>query len=576
MNQRRTLFWTRSASGRQVWSLRCWRSLFFIILLVVGGVGSSVFAEVGKGAAALLEPEVVTKLQLTPAQTEQIQAIVRTTSKQFKETLNAGQGRPGTKAELDRIREEGQEQAIGVLKPGQKRIWDQLSNATSAAPPAPAPPPPPPPAPAPSRPSTPPDRSDEIASKSLIIPTIEQLRHPPSPNAYGPNAKMLQTHEHAPRGDRYVILTDYPGKKALAALQRLADFHHGVIVRTPSLGDLFQSPQEFDRLQTELHRLAPRYVAIAPRAISYRQNMHLAVLKLLSAFDDTPDLDVFPGYLIAPDAEKLGELIDRTMAFRPLTREQVKPAVIGTIEDDGRTRYRSYQKARVIQKMFTDEGRNAGAVFVVTNRSLTERSDFPKFATAPGEAVMLPGRPRELVTDFSAPAKQALSGRNLFFLFGHGVPDRVCGTKVTAFGAVNFSNALVFCGSCMSASPGHDDRLKKENQPDTQRFASMAMDHGAVAVLAHMGLNEGFPEIFPVAEHTLAGLSLGEAYQRTMNALIGNRPLPAYYDTSAQAKPSDASEDDSAIVESAIQKDPANNLLLILWADPALVPIPGR
>ena len=111
----------------------------------------------------------------------------------------------------------------------------------------------------------------------------------------------------------------------------------------------------------------------------------------------------------------------------------------------------------------------------------------------------------------------------------------------------------------MSASPGQDDRLKKENQPEAQRFASMAVDRGAVAVLAHMGLNEGFPEIFPVAEHTLAGLSLGEAYQRTMNAIIGNRPLPAYYDTGAQTKPSDASEDDSAAIEAAIQKDPANN-----------------
>lgn len=49
------------------------------------------------------------------------------------------------------------------------------------------------------------------------------------------------------------------------------------------------------------------------------------------------------------------------------------------------------------------------------------------------------------------------------------------------------------------------------------------------------------------------------AYQRVMNALIGNRPLPSYYDqrTSNQNSPNDA----------------ANLLLLTLWADPALVPI---
>ena len=62
-----------------------------------------------------------------------------------------------------------------------------------------------------------------------------------------------------------------------------------------------------------------------------------------------------------------------------------------------------------------------------------------------------------------------------------------------------------------------------------------------------------------MAEHVLDGLSVGEAYQRVMNALIGNRPLPGYYlqPASRQNNPNDA----------------ANTLLLILWADPALAPI---
>ena len=536
-----------------------------VFTFILGLSAWSAFAEVGKGAAALLEPEVAAKLQLTEVQTQQIQAIQKATSGKYKEALNAGRGRPDLNVELDRIREEGQEQAVSLLNHQQKRIWEQLSigNAMVAAP-------------TPPKPSGPPDRADEIASRSLIIPTIEQLRHPPGPNAYGPNAKMLQTREHAPKGDRYIILTDYPGKKALNALQRLADAHQGVILRTPSLGELYQSPQEFERLKGELQKLSPRYVAIAPRAVSYRQNMHLAVLKLLASFDENPDLDVFPGYLVAPDAEKLSEIIDRTLAFKPITRGQVKPAVIGTIEDDGRTRYRSYQKAKVMQRMFAEEGRDPSTVFVVTNRALTMREDFPKLGGAPGETAMLPSRPKELVTDFSDPAKRALSGRNLLMLFGHGVPDRVCGTKVTAFSALDFSNELVFCGSCMSASSSHDDRLKRENQPATQRFASLATDRGAIAVLGHMGLCDGFPEVFPVAENVLNGLSLGEAYQRTINALIGNKPLPPYYENTAPGKNPDGGEEDSSAVESVMQKDPVNDLMLILWGDPALVPIPSR
>src|SRR5687768_2113345 len=175
-----TLFWAARVFIVWSWVLRSRGGLIAICILVAGGFGSSVFAEVGKGAAALLEPEIAARLQLTEAQSEQIQTINRATSKKYKETLNSGQGRPGLKAELERIREEGQQQAVELLKPHQKRIWNQLSNTPVSAPAAPiAPPlPPPPTTPTPSRPSAPSapdaplDRSDEIASRSLIIPTI--------------------------------------------------------------------------------------------------------------------------------------------------------------------------------------------------------------------------------------------------------------------------------------------------------------------------------------------------------------------------------------------------------------------
>ena len=147
----------------------------------------------------------------------------------------------------------------------------------------------------------------------------------------------------------------------------------------------------------------------------------------------------------------------------------------------------------------------------------------------------------------------------MMFMFGHGLPDKLCGTSVSAFVPVDFTNDLIFCGSCMSASPVHADRVNLEEHATTKRFGSLAVEKGAVMVLGHMGLCGGSPEVYPMAEHVLEGLPVGEAYQRVMNALIGSRPLPGYYDqpTSRQNTPNDR----------------ANLLLLILWADPALVAI---
>ena len=513
-------------------------------------IGWGAFGAVAPGAAALLASEVADRLVLSDAQRQQVQSITRATAKKFSDAQTTRRGGPGLKEELDRIRQTGQDEAVALLTPAQKAIWAGLADQN-----------PPGTAPAAAGKAAP-SREDETAARSLIIPSIEEMKNPPTRNAFGPNATVLQTTPHAPRGDGYLVLTDQTDPVAVAALKRLAEFHHGSIATTPSLGELYKSPAEFARLQQELRKLAPRFVAIAPAAGSYRENMHLCLLKLLSSIDDEPGLDVFPGYLVASDASKLSELVDRTIAFKPITREQVKPVAIGTIEDDGATRYRAYQKVKVLQKMFAGQGTESPTVFIVTNPSLVAREDFPKLGASPGEIVMLPGSKREAFSSLSEPATQAMSGRNVLFMFGHGMPDRLCGTKVTAFAPLDFSNELVFCGSCMSASPAHADRVNLENQAATKRFGSQAMENGAVMVLGHMGLCNGFPEIYPMAEHVFEGLSVGEAYQRVINALIGSNAIPDYY-----AQPASRQNNPN---------DPANRLLLILWGDPALVPIKSK
>lgn len=393
---------------------------------------------------------------------------------------------------------------------------------------------------------------------SLIIPTIAEMKNPPSPGAYGPSTALLRTTPHPPLGTNYVILTDHRNQTALKSLERLADFRKGSLLAVDSLGTLHQSPAEFKSLQERLKRLQPRYLAIAPRAESYRENMHLAMLKLLVGLDDDPLLDAFPGYLIASDPESLSKLIDRTIHFQPLTAKEIQPASIGTIEDTDARRYRSYQKAKVMQRMFADDGIKSPAIILTTRKSHLERDDFPKLGSGNDSIAMMPTSERETFDKLSPETVEALRGNNLLFMFGHGTVERICGARISAYEDINFEGELVFCGSCMSASPYQGDRVDFQGR-QSKRFAFQAIDNGAVMMLGHMGLCGGFPKVYPMSENVLDGLSTGESYQRLMNTLLRGQPLPDYYPEPAPLRPR--------------QPDLANGLLYVLWGDPALTPI---
>ena len=248
---------------------------------------------------------------------------------------------------------------------------------------------------------------------SLVIPTIKQLKNPPSRGAYGPAASIVQTKAHPTLGKGYVVVTDQTDKTALKALQRLADFHKGSVVSVESLGTLHQSPDEFKNLQKELKELKPRYVAIAPKPESYRENMHLAMLKLLAGLDDDPSLDVFPGYLVASDPESLSKLVERSIDFKPLSEKELRPASIGAIEDTDQRRYRSYQKAKVMQRMFSEEGIESPAIIVTTRKSHLAQDDFPDLESDGGNIAMMPKSERTTFEKFSPDAVEALKDNNL-------------------------------------------------------------------------------------------------------------------------------------------------------------------
>ncbi|MGI9240869.1 MAG: hypothetical protein ACR2RV_08710 [Verrucomicrobiales bacterium] len=245
------------------------------------------------------------------------------------------------------MRRDAQQKAVAVLDSGQRQKWEAIVGGE-------------PQEEAPGR-GTQGSRPDP----SLTIPTIAELRNPPSPGAFGPSTHLAKTEEHPPLGEGYLILTDYTDPTARAALDRLAEFRGGEVVALKSLGELHTSPEDLELVTQVIREASPRFVAIAPVLESYRENMHLSILKVLSALDEDPELDVFPGYLMANDAKGLAALVDRTIQFQTMSEDDIEPVSIGAIEDKDARRYRSYQKAKVMQKMFAEDGKESPAITTV-------------------------------------------------------------------------------------------------------------------------------------------------------------------------------------------------------------------
>lgn len=488
------------------------------------------------GAQSLLKSG--DRLRLSQKQKAEIKSIVGQTVVAYNRIGREKNG-PDAKRKQLALRNSALKNAVALLTREQQSVWAKISRGETQ--------------PSPNGLLN----ADLINSRSLIVPTISQMKNPPSRGAYGPNAEIVRTRFHSAIGDGYVIVTDHDDPIALGALKRLADFRKGDVISVKSLGNLYKTPDEFRLLQTKLKKLVPRYVAIAPKVESYRENMHLCMLRLLSSLDEDPSLDVFPGYLMAGSLSALEDLITRTIAYSPMARSEIKPVSIGAIEDADVRRYRSYQKAKVMQKAFAAEGVESPAIIVTTRNSHLKRNDFPQLKKSEGNISMNPRSERYTFDALSPDAVEALNSNNVLFMFGHGTTGRICGAKTSAYKAIDFTNELVFCGSCMSASPYEADRIDLNDKRQDTRFAFQAVENGAVMMLGHMGLCGGFPKVYPMSEHVLEGLSTGESYQRLMNALIGDNEIPDYYPVPAP--------------ERAVAKDAANGLLYILWGDPALV-----
>ncbi len=517
-----------------------------IVLILTCTYFSSSFGEARQGnlqgAQALLRADISKRLLLTDEQNAQINSIVRRTIPQFRAVASKGRGTETIK-KLNQIRQKSQNEAVAILSTSQKKTWLEIQKNPGL-----------------SRPGG--QTQQALTAQSLVIPSIDEIprvksgqRRPRT--SFGKNTLIVKTSRHAALGGKYVILTDHDESEWLTPLKALSKERNGTIVMSNSLGDLYKNTKEMGNLRSKLISLKPGHVAIAPKLESYRENMHLAVLKLLSTLDSDESLDAYPSYLIASDAKSFTRLIKRSLSSKPMSWSALKPLSIGCIEDTNTNRYRSYQKSQIVQNMFEAKGTTATTLTITTKSEHLNRKDFPKLDEAQRDLEMKPTQLRQSFVSFPPKAKNVLNESKMLFMFGHGVPGQICGSPVKAYADIDLSNEIIFSGSCYSAASYMMDAQKT---PDSRkRFAFQAIDRGANTVLGHMGPCGGFSYIYPVAEHVLEGLSIGEAYQRLMNAQIGGRPMPAYYSDSPPSR--------------RAQRDPRTKLLYIIFGDPALVPV---
>ncbi len=405
------------------------------------------------------------------------------------------------------------------------------------------------------------------AAPRFEVPRLEMVKHVARPGRLTQREAMtscyiLQTAPHPVEGNAYVVVTDHRDAAYLEPLERLTKHHAGTMIRVDDLHALADREGRA-ALARQLVTAKVRYVAVAPRLESFRENMLLGLWDMLSTLDPDPELDALPGLLVAPDAASFAALIDRSIAYRPTPRSGFHPFVISQVMNGSPNGTRSLQKLGILRERFGTLGVEAPGLVV---------RHFP------GDEPRLEGKdiweartrgPRMLLAELPGPASRAIDDASLIVMFGHGAPGMTCGMRVEAFDNRVLTNKVILCGSCFSAAPTKSDFPKMAVGPDgsdvandRKRFLMEAIEHGAVVAYGHMRLNAGFPHLYPVLDSLLHGESVGEAYQRLVDGLL----------EWTQLKP-------GALVLTDPDPDntPAlmrrNQLLYVIVGDPALRPL---
>ncbi len=377
---------------------------------------------------------------------------------------------------------------------------------------------------------------------------------------------ILKTAPHPTIGDAYVIVTDHADDGYGRAIERLAKHHSGSVIRLEDLTEIARDAQARDKLRNQLIAARPRYVAVAPRLASYRENLLLSMWEVLTSLDADPQLDALPGILIAPSEAAFAALVDRSINYQPRAAHDVRPLVIGQVGDDQSIMgQRSLQKVEILKKHFARYGLKTSSIITRVFPSPTAEKD----EASDERWIVAAAGPRRFITALPAPAKQALDQSSVVLMFGHGVPGMTCSLDVKAFQNVTMNDNVVLCGSCFSAAPLESDFPAMRRGPggmeirnDRERFLMRTIENGAIVAYGHMRENSGFPHLYPVLESWIEGLSVGEGYQRLLNAIIDMDGFsPGQFILTA------ADTDNRRAVMRR------TGLLYVIVGDPALVPL---
>jgi hypothetical protein len=368
---------------------------------------------------------------------------------------------------------------------------------------------------------------------------------------------LVATKVHPVSEKGYVILTDHTEDAPLTSLQRLCDARKGKILPVSDFSNAWKNPEEWKQLKSQLKEIQPRFVAIAPRPDTYGEWMLMSMLDLLSSLDEDRELDVFPGILAAPDQASFDALITRSINFKPQTRDTFKPFVLGQVVDGSPLGIRSLQKVGIMRKLFGGWGYDTPSFVMLKAKGAKQKQITAEdvwYAVEPDEKKMLKALPPD-------PA-QALDNSSLVITYGHGTPGVVCSVEVNAFKDVDFDGKIVLSGSCFSGSPNRWDiplPSRLNDGPEKERFLVRAIQNGAVITFGHMKFNGGFPYLFPVLEAWLEGKTVGEGYQKLMNAILYKVKAPP-----------------SEVLKGKKQTRMAGNMLAyVVIGDPSLTPFQG-
>jgi Ca2+-binding EF-hand superfamily protein len=379
---------------------------------------------------------------------------------------------------------------------------------------------------------------------------------------------IVKTKPHPVAESGYLIVTDHRSEDYLAPLHRLAKHRKGTVVIVKDLATVHSRKEDWDKLSSHVQKVNPRFVAIAPRLESYREKMLIGMWKLLSTLDDDPELDVFPGLLVAPDAASFAKLITSSMDYKPRSREDFQAFAQCHFTDNTAGGIKSLQKVGILRKHFAKHGHETSSLIVAAPKVKDERP-------LKGDDIVYAVPERRLLKSFPGEARDSLAKSALLVMFGHGSTGMSCGFSVDAFHDIDLSNKVVMAGSCWSGAPTkldfpmpRRDAAGTELEDTKERFLMRAIENGAVVSFGHMRLNQGFSTLYPVLESWTEGKTVGEGYQQLMNALFRAEKRTSL-DEILALDPSDLKRPGGSRRSPAI---PGNRLLYVIIGDPALQP----